>query len=520
MKKFFLQHSLFGACLLLLFLSLFSSCANRTPLQPDARFSSAEDYLERRQELLRTDSLMAFDADIRLNAKEQSVNQKLVRLREDMIDKYLEDGFFPPTHDFLPSKSHIEQTRLYRLLQKMPKGGMLHLHGSAGADFEWLIDKAISLPNCYVYWEEDRGEYIKGQLRFFRPEAAPEGFYEVSELAANQPDFEEEMYELLVLEDEMAQDSIYIWDEFDRVFQRLGGFYSYQPVFKEYNRVVIDTLLADGLQHVEFRVIPRAGLYDLEHPPAYYNADTVLTYLQELEQEVQQDFPAFSLKVIYTFLRFFPEEVVAEELEKAYYYRSKYPELVKGFDLVAEEDDGNTTLYFLDAWMKMDSLQKVYDIDMPLYLHDGESNWYTVKNLYDAVMLDSRRIGHGYNLNFYPVLQQLIKQKDICLEVCPLSNQILGYVQDLRVHPANYLIRRGVQITINSDDPAIFGYNGLSYDYWSILLAWQLDLQAIKKLAMNSLTYSSLSEEEKEAALAHWQQEWNKFINYADEVLE
>jgi adenosine deaminase CECR1 len=518
MKNTFLPRLTFFATVLLA--GLCCSCTSRVPVKPAAPFASAEGYLERRGELLRTDSLMAFDADIRLNDRERSVNRKLIRLRENMIDDYLAEGFFPPAHDFLQSKAHIEQTKLYQLLRKMPKGGMLHLHGSAGADFTWLIEQAIRLPNCYVYWEDDQEAYIKGQLRFFRPDAVPEGFYEVSRLAESRPGFEEDMYELLVLEDELAQDSIYIWDEFDRIFQRLGGFYAYQPVFKEYNRVVIDSLLADGLQHVELRVIPRAGLYDLEHPAGYYNEDTVLTYLQELEQEVQQTHPEFSLKVIYTFLRFFPEEVVAEELEKAYYYRSKYPELVKGFDLVAEEDDGNTTLYFLDAWMKMDSLENVYGIDMPLYLHDGESNWHTVRNLYDAVMLDSRRIGHGYNLNFYPILQQLIKQKDICLEVCPISNQILGYVQDLRVHPANYLIRRGVQITINSDDPAIFGYNGLSYDYWSILLAWQLDLQSLKKLSMNSLAYSSLSEEEKEAALAHWQQAWDEFIGYADEVLQ
>jgi adenosine deaminase CECR1 len=518
-KIHFCQQNL----LLLLLLVFLGACATQQAVpEPQDTYSNKLAYLEDRQALLLTDSLMAFDAELTLSPKEQAVNEKLVRLREQMQADYLQTGFFPPTHPFLKSKEHIEDTRLYELFQQMPKGGMLHLHASAAVDFNWLIDKAISMENCYVYWGDETPDFTKGQLHFYQPNDVPSGFVATQGMAREEPGFRDELYDLITLElEEVEQDTFDVWDEFQIIFQRIGGFYSYRPVFEEYNRRIFEDLLTDGVQHVEIRSAVR-GLYDLEHPIGsdYYTGDSTIQVFQKIIKDIREEHPQFSLKLIYTSLRFFSEEVIMQELESAYYYRSRYPELIRGFDLVANEDDGNTTLFFLDNWMKMDSLQKAYGVDMPLYLHDGESNWYSVKNLYDAVLLDSKRIGHGFNLNFYPVLQEMVKHQDICLEICPLSNQILGYIKDLRVHPANYLLRRGVQCTISSDDPSIFGYSGISYDYWTIFLAWQLDLQAVKKLAMNSLTYSSLPEAEKQQAMVYWHQEWNQFIDFANNFLE
>ena len=120
----------------------------------------------------------------------------------------------------------------------------------------------------------------------------------------------------------------------------------------------------------------------------------------------------------------------------------------------------------------------------------------------------------------FPSLVTEIREKDICLEVNPLSNQLLGYVQDLRLHPASLMLKHGVQCVISSDDPAIFDYNGLSYDFWSIVLAWELDLKALKKLSKNSLEYSTLPTDQKEKALVAWEQKWNAFVQYGNEYLD
>ena len=475
-------------------------------------------YQEARQQYVQRDSVLAFDADIVLTAKEDTVNQKLSALRQRMTQQYQQQHFFPPAHYFYRSKRLIEQTLLFRILRKMPKGGVLHLHPGAAGNLRWVVEQALKTPNCYVYWQEDRRPFVKGQLDFFKPSRVPEGFYSVWSLNKTIPHFADSLYDLLTFDARMNQPGVDVWREFEACFQRIGRFVRYQPIFRDFFRDAFATLAEDGIQHVELRTFLGVGLHDLNHPPGYFTSDTLVRYYQEAVHDTQKKYPDFTLKLIYTNHRFQPREVIDRDVEKAFRMRRRYPEWVKGYDLVAEEDRGRSTRYYLDTWLKLDSLEQVYSIDLPLFLHDGESDRIAVDNLYDAVTLGSQRIGHGFNLFLFPSLQAAVKAHDINVEVNPLSNQILGYVENLRVHPARYLLQQGIQCSISPDDPGVFGYEGVTYDYWAIVLAWELDLRAMKKLVMNSITYSSLNDTEKQSAMQHWQQRWNDFIEYCLEV--
>lgn len=499
---------------LLLCLSLVSCFKNtNSSTETSTNYTSSTTYMDAREQLKNENDKVRFDADIVLSEKEQAVNEQLVELRKQMLKAYDEQNFFPPAAPFHQSKKHIESTPLFKVLKQMPKGGALHLHFDASVDYGWLIDKAIDTPNSYVYLGPSNDKFIYGQIHFYLPGKAPEGFEPMAMVAQTNKNFRAEMKDLLVLDQEVTQDTFAIWDEFENIFSRVRGFYTYEPVVKDFYKNVIDNMLADGVQHIEDRIIISGSLYDLEHTPDYFPIDTRIKYIKEIREEVRKEYPDFSIALIYTHLRFLPKEVIFEELVNAFQLRKQYPDLIKGFDLVANEDDGNRTLFYLDNWLKMDSLEQAYGVQLPFYFHDGESDWASVDNLYDAVLLNSRRIGHGFNLNHFPALQEKIKGKDICLEICPLSNQILGYLKDLRLHPANYLLKSGVQCVISSDDPAIFDYRGLTYDYWSIFLAWELDLKALKKLSRNSIEYSSLDAKAKAEAMLAWKKRWDSFIS-------
>lgn len=76
------------------------------------------------------------------------------------------------------------------------------------------------------------------------------------------------------------------------------------------------------------------------------------------------------------------------------------------------------------------------------------------------------------------------------------------------------MLHKGLQASISSDDPGFFGYEGVTMDYLFAYLAWDLDIRDLKKLSMNGITYSSISEESKR----HLMQEvfpgkWKEFIN-------
>jgi len=72
---------------------------------------------------------------------------------------------------------------------------------------------------------------------------------------------------------------------------------------------------------------------------------------------------------------------------------------------------------------------------------------------------------------------------------------VLGYCKDLRTHPIKQMAAIGVQFTINSDDPGLFGYEGVTLDYVYAVGAWELSIRDLKKVSLNGIKYASISEE-------------------------
>jgi adenosine deaminase-related growth factor len=142
--------------------------------------------------------------------------------------------------------------------------------------------------------------------------------------------------------------------------------------------------------------------------------------------------------------------------------------------------------------------------------------WTENENVLDAILLDSRRIGHGPALFKHPLLMQIAIERGIAIEICPISNQVLGYVADLRNHPAVLYITSGLPVVICPDDPGIWKCS-FSYDFYAAFMAWGLDLKCLKQLAMSSLIYSAMAPEEKERALRHCHEKWAKFLAWLKE---
>jgi adenosine deaminase len=83
----------------------------------------------------------------------------------------------------------------------------------------------------------------------------------------------------------------------------------------------------------------------------------------------------------------------------------------------------------------------------------------------DAIeLLGAERIGHGVRALEDPSLVALLAQRKIPLEVCPTSNFLTGVASRERPHPFVELDRAGCVVTIDADDPTLFG-TSISAEY-------------------------------------------------------
>lgn len=89
-------------------------------------------------------------------------------------------------------------------------------------------------------------------------------------------------------------------------------------------------------------------------------------------------------------------------------------------------------------------------------VHAGEAAG--PENVWEAIdLLGATRIGHGVRSIEDPELVTALRERNICLEICPTSNWITQCTPDLAQHPIKALVEQGVPVSINTDDPGLFG---------------------------------------------------------------
>ncbi|MDJ1132586.1 adenosine deaminase [Streptomyces iconiensis] len=134
--------------------------------------------------------------------------------------------------------------------------------------------------------------------------------------------------------------------------------------------------------------------------------------------------------------------------------------------------------------------------------------------VWDALTsLRAERIGHGTSAAQDPRLLEHLAERNIPLEVCPTSNIATRAVESLESHPIGEMVKAGVLVTINSDDPPMFGTD-LNTEYAIAARLLGLDAPGIAALARNAVRASYMDDagkarlsEEIDSHLAAWQRE-------------
>jgi len=122
--------------------------------------------------------------------------------------------------------------------------------------------------------------------------------------------------------------------------------------------------------------------------------------------------------------------------------------------------------------------------------HAGETTG--PQTIWDALGdLGAERIGHGTSAAQDPALLEHLAERRIPLEVCPTSNIATRAVAHLDEHPIRRFVDAGVLVTVNSDDPPMFGTD-LNTEYAVAARLLDLDHAGIAALAKNAVEASFL----------------------------
>ncbi len=138
-----------------------------------------------------------------------------------------------------------------------------------------------------------------------------------------------------------------------------------------------------------------------------------------------------------------------ESAEKTVEFFLKFQERFVGLDLAGNEADHPARLF-------RHSFQKAKDRGARLTIHAGEASGPDM--IWEAIQdLGAERIGHGISCVKDPELMRYLAEKQICLEMCPTSNWLTQAVPSFAEHPLPTVLRAGIPVCINTDDPALFG---------------------------------------------------------------
>jgi adenosine deaminase len=139
--------------------------------------------------------------------------------------------------------------------------------------------------------------------------------------------------------------------------------------------------------------------------------------------------------------------------------------------------------------------KRAREMGLRLVAHAGEaagldSVWGAVRGL------GVERIGHGTVAAEDPELLRFIAGRSVTIEACPVSNVRTGAVASVAQHPIREFIDNGIRVTVNSDDPPMFGTD-MNNEYIQLHQQLGFSVPELFQLSLNAVDSAFLPENEK-----------------------
>jgi aminodeoxyfutalosine deaminase len=240
---------------------------------------------------------------------------------------------------------------------------------------------------------------------------------------------------------------------------------------------MMERLKADHVLHAEVYISVGVCLYRKQDFAAIFEA------LEHGRMRGERDF-GISLLWIFDAVRHFGSAEAQRVAELAVRYRDRN---VVGFGIGGDERRAGPELF-----------REVYaycaDHGLRLTAHAGETAG--PESIWGALNLRAERVGHGLTAYQDSDLMQELAHRQIPIEVCVTSNVKTGVCPNLGDHPVKRYFDEGLMVTLNTDDPAMFGIS-LAREYQMVQENFGFTDEHLRELARNSFEAAFLPAQKK-----------------------
>lgn len=193
-----------------------------------------------------------------------------------------------------------------------------------------------------------------------------------------------------------------------------------------------------------------------------------------------------SLYWIFDAVRHFGPEEAARVFRKAAELRPQFPSLI-GIGIGGDERRTGAEPF-------RDLYAEAREAGLRLTVHAGES--VGPEGIWGALNIGAERLGHALSAIHDPELMDMLAQRQVPLEICVTSNLRTGCCLSPQDHPLRRYFDSGLMVTLNSDDPALFG-SDLEDEYRLARSQYGFTDEHLRELAANSIEASFLPAETK-----------------------
>ncbi len=288
---------------------------------------------------------------------------------------------------------------------------------------------------------------------------------------------------------QVQEEEKYSFQNFLSKFNTLRLFYRSPKVIHRITREAIEDAAKDNVKYLELRFTPVA-LSRAERFPLHDVVDWVITSAQEAAKE---------FGVIVRLIASVNRHESSELAEQVAWVAAEHQERgLIGMDLAGNEAEFQSEPFY-------GVFKEARQAGLHVTIHAGE--WGPAANVKEAIEeLGAERIGHGVRVLEDDYVTRLAKERGTAFEVCVTSNFQSGVVPALESHPLAQMLDRGLNVTVNTDDPSISRIT-LSHEYHVACDDLGVPMNALKERILAAAQAAFLPEQERIALVEQLKQD-------------